>query len=103
MGDSIEYKTTTTIVDATVEHFWTRVRFPTSPKKLKDIMSLLDLDLHGIPATGAYVKRPWQIPTLTPEVLEQLHQEMMEIRKEFSKRVQKMYDIPIEQIYAKSR
>lgn len=91
------------IVDATVEHFWTRVRFPTSPKKLNNIMSLLDLDLHGILATGTYVKSSWDIPILTPEKIEELHQEMLEIRKEFSKRVQKMYDIPIEQRLAKSR
>jgi len=63
---------------------------------------LLDVQLHGIPAKKKLpVSR--NIPVITPEVVKQLQQEMQEIREEFSKRVRKMYDIPIEQIFAKSR
>lgn len=62
---------------------------------------LLDEQLHGVPATKRFPVV--QIPIITPEVVEQLQKEMQEIREEFSKRVRKMYDIPIEQIFAKSR
>ena len=80
------------------------------PGVSKIAMTLTDTQIHGIPATGTrevycgvVVKRLNGIPVITPEIAEALHQEMQGIREEFNKRVQKMYVIPLEQRFAKSR
>ena len=49
--------------------------------------SLLDSQLHGIPATYA-------IPAITPEIARKLAEESYAIRKAFHARTVKMWDIP---------
>jgi len=57
--------------------------------------SSLDIQPHGAPARDS-------IPQITPEIARQLAKESREIRTQFHKRIEKMWDIPLHERQALS-